>query len=875
MRLSSQKKENFSKAKLRLVALCVLSLGIGIFLESRSFTSGLYAYYNLIASKELWASIFEVNNLKTIHLDISFKNLQKIETKRKKAIITGKLIPNDDDYVEAKIRVENITYGCKVRLKGNFSDHWDGDKHSLRVKIKGGNKVYGMSRFSLQDPRTRYNTNEWIYLQHMTKEGVMTPQYHFVNLKINGKKKGIYALEEFFSTEMIERNKKRVGAIIGFDQSLLRNESRLLNRSTIHKSLEHQIRAKAKGDSENRNSLTVETAKTLLRNLQSGTLAGDKIFKSDQLGKFLALCHLWRAEHNFQTHNINFYYDPIVGQLEPIAFDGAVNISTVAYFDYFSDVMDHSFWIYHVLKSPDVAYNYINSLKKYSNQTYIENLQKNLQHQEIKYRRLLIKDLLFRSPQSILNNFSTLLFANPWEVLENRASRIKNELSDKNLLNIHSFFNSKTKKLDIYLRNNLKMPVEVLSFNIQNNTLQAIDLFSAESNKTSLFLLGKNSIVIPPLKNNTIHDYKFSKIIPSTFNDFTEGILLARVFGDDSAPVKIEFKISNEFDLNLLPFSDSCKNPSLDFDFITQNSPSEFSFTPGSHTINRDIIIPPHSVLTIPPKTSLFFTPESSLISRGAIRAVGNATDPILFSSAKESWGGIMIFNANDKSIFEHCDFENITGIGKAANPEGISRAGWNLTGAITLYKSDSVLNQCTFNNIKTEDNLNIIHSSFSMKNSSFTNAISDAFDGDFVIGEIENCYFYNIAGDGVDFSGSNALIINSQFTNISDKAISVGEASKISVKNCLIDNVSFGVVSKDLSHAEVWGNSSISNAKISAFAAFQKKNEFGPASISIEDTKIHNCFRSYLIQTGSTGVLNNRNLDTSSFKTAEFYDAK
>ena len=58
------------------------------------------------------------------------------------------------------------------------------------------------------------------------------------------------------------------------------------------------------------------------------------------------------------------------------------------------------------------------------------------------------------------------------------------------------------------------MPVEVLSFNIQDNTLQAIDLFSAESNKTSPFLLGKNSIVIPPLETNTIHDFQFSKSFP-------------------------------------------------------------------------------------------------------------------------------------------------------------------------------------------------------------------------------------------------------------------------------------------------------------------------------------------------------------------------
>ena len=238
---------------------------------------------------------------------------------------------------------------------------------------------------------------------------------------------------------MIERNKKRVGAIIGFDQNLLRNDSKLLNRATIFKSLAHKIRAEAKSNAENIGSLTAETASTLLKKLQSGDLAGDKIFKSDQLGKFLALCHLWRAEHNFQTHNINFYYDPIVGQLEPIAFDGAANLSTGSPFDYFTDLTDHSFWINHVLQSPEVSYNYINSLKMYSDQNYIKSLQKNLQNEEIKYRRLLIKDLLFRSPQSILNNFLTLLFANPWKVLEDRASRIHNELSDKKSLK-YSFF---------------------------------------------------------------------------------------------------------------------------------------------------------------------------------------------------------------------------------------------------------------------------------------------------------------------------------------------------------------------------------------------------------------------------------------------------
>ena len=70
--------------------------------------------------------------------------------------------------------------------------------------MKGNNLLKGMSRFSLQDPVTRNNTAEWLFLETLRNEECMGVRYEFVNLTINGKKMGIYALEEHFSKELIE-----------------------------------------------------------------------------------------------------------------------------------------------------------------------------------------------------------------------------------------------------------------------------------------------------------------------------------------------------------------------------------------------------------------------------------------------------------------------------------------------------------------------------------------------------------------------------------------------------------------------------------------------------------------------------------------------
>jgi hypothetical protein len=296
---------------------------------------------------------------------------------------------------------------------------------------------------------------------------------------------------------------------------------------------------------------------------------------------------------------------------------------------------------------------------------------------------------------------------------------------------------------------------------------------------------------------------------------------------------------------------------------------------PGNHVCRKNLYIPASLKLNISPGAKILFDRNCTFVSEGPIHFLGTEADPITISSMEDNWAGFLLANASSSSVFENVEFSNISGIGKGPNPQGITQNGWTMTGGITIYNSPVEFINCSFSNFTTEDALNIISSSFTISDCHFSNHHSDAFDGDFVVGSISNCYFSNIAGDGVDFSGSSAILRNCFFKRIEDKAISVGEGSKVKVSDCKIEDVSFGIVSKDMSATQVTDNSVVSDAKIAAFAAFEKKGAFGPASIKISNSQTIGCQKLALIQEGSQAWFDGEIIKTVSFQSSDLYRTK
>jgi hypothetical protein len=176
-----------------------------------------------------------------------------------------------------------------------------------------------------------------------------------------------------------------------------------------------------------------------------------------------------------------------------------------------------------------------------------------------------------------------------------------------------------------------------------------------------------------------------------------------------------------------------------------------------------------------------------------------------------------VLSDKDSKSILQNVIFNNMTGL-----RDGLLE----LTGAINMYKGTVHLNNVAINNSSSEDALNIVKASISIKGLDINNTSSDAFDCDFCKGKINSSYFDSIGGDALDFSGSNVAIDNIKVSNVSDKGLSIGEASDIEIKDSSFSNIFIGIASKDASSAIV-SNVSINNYELYAGMTYSKKNYY------------------------------------------------
>ena len=208
-------------------------------------------------------------------------------------------------------------------------------------------------------------------------------------------------------------------------------------------------------------------------------------------------------------------------------------------------------------------------------------------------------------------------------------------------------------------------------------------------------------------------------------------------------------------------------------------------------------------------------------------------------------------------------------------NTNGINNNDWVVTAGVTFYESDVYLKNVTFSENRCEDALNIIRSTFDLMEVDIKNAISDGLDADFSNGAVTGGIFKNLGyaggGDGIDLSGARVTITGTQFLNIADKAISVGEESYLTSDKLSIQNVGVGIVSKDGSHATVQ-NSKIMGTKLAGLMAYTKKPIYPAATLHAKDITFKNSTPNALVQNGNEVILGGTLVEPSEFDIKNLY---
>ncbi|MGQ0827753.1 MAG: CotH kinase family protein [Bacteroidota bacterium] len=409
-------------------------------------------------------------NPETISIEIKDKDIKELEKNRQQALERGVIINDlDGDYVPATLEYQNKKIKMKLRLKGHMTDHLQNNKWSFRIKIKDKDSFMGMKRFSIQHPGTRGYIYEWIYHELMKREDIIALRYKFINVSVNGKDWGIYAVEENFEEELIENNQRPKGPILRFNPDLYWADryNELLGSQPVAEyasyysaNIEAYREDKILQDSTQRHHYL--KAMALMEGARNKKIPVDQAFDIEQLAKLHAIIDLVGGQHSIDWSDIKYYYNPVTQLLEPVAYESFTNfpankLSGTYKFTLPDSAENYTDW-HNMLFSNVVFFKaYIQQLEKISEPEYL--------------------DTFFNeSNKELKNNLSILNKEFPYKKFD-KQNYYNNQIMIKKLMNapkaFHAYLKNASKThIQIQIGPIESLPSEIHSITFGNTTLK-------------------------------------------------------------------------------------------------------------------------------------------------------------------------------------------------------------------------------------------------------------------------------------------------------------------------------------------------------------------------------------------------------------------
>jgi len=808
-----------------LWSLCVL-LGLAIFFIG---SLGLGAYQN----KTVVDSFYRPPLYKIAHLDFSnpgaiingkwndFNQLQinlnpedflKIQAASKKLASGLDKEPIMSEDFTAELNYKDKLHKIRIRLKSTYVSHLKDTVGYFRVETMGNDTVEGMILFHLFLPLSGEFISNWLAMDLMKERKVESLMGTFVNVSFNGKPYSIFYLEECYDVGL--PNYK--GTKDGIYFKIKDNELVFYNRF----------------DSIFKQDQNVQM--TILRqkwqNVIEGNLPLGKFIDLKKTGKLIAHLDLANQQNPFLNEMVLFYLD----QDEDLAKPIAMNLS-------------------HIQKSPSTSMElFIESLKRkdkrnlwLSTDSWIPMIHRNIDFQqsyisegEFISQKNVIDQLLFRNGDQLTyllrNNYQDWP-ANvlPPVTLYAKAKYMRSILFP-DVKEITAHLNQKfNDHLEIHLQSHSQLPLEIKSV----------------SWRDSIFFYPNKAILLFTdnlEKNMTSSLFKFQ--FPDNFN-WSDTLASELMVNYDTPGLQSGNKSVLIFPWTVETSKTQFYNPAvrnanyMTFDFLEKSNEEQTITIPyGDWSFSGDLVIPKNKRLFIEAGTHIDLINHAKIISYSPIICLGQKENPVVFKSTDSTGQGLIVVGANQESKFSYTNFDQLS------NPKD---NGWHLTGSVTFYESPVTIQHCRFKgNLSGDDYLNIVRTNFSMDQIVFENVIADAFDCDYCEGTIKNASFTNIGNDGVDVSGTVVKISNVFMDHIGDKGLSAGEDSELKADRIQIQNSEIGVTSKDRSKLFL-SDSKLINVKV-ALTLFEKKSEFGPASMRADRVSIENSEIPFLVEQNS-----------------------
>ena len=746
------------------------------------------------------------------------------------ALEEGAKLESKRPYVSAKLERGAELMDLELRLRGQQHWHLLGKKKSMKIRLPRGALLDGHRVFNLLSSPDPMMVGEQIILDLSRKHGVLTPQYSFARVKINGADLGVFHYEAQPDESVLRLNRRMPGSMYSG------NLPGSVETGELWKDTQRWKKVAWRNEAEERERGEL---KRLLDNIRSASVRDFAKFARQEIdleafATFDALDVVFGVgEHDFRQ-NHKYYYDPYKGRWEPVAWD----------FQGFRH---------------DPLFNRVDNPLL---------LRLKLVPEYLSLRNRIIYELLVSDcsvsavrdrGMKIIRKLAPELAADPyWEAykLLPRVDRFRRRMMrPMNLRRLALVFESEMSTFSrrrTFLMNELQKNPLWLLLGDKGESATAVHLlvdgragirlvgfratWPAECRGTSWQVLKEG---LPVTKASTGDYAEVSgplelhpgvKLIPRENPGRGEGEVRAEMapasypflIQSGCAPSRIEAEgvhlatgarirsrpvvpeVQKRLPERMLKPDDVPRlvagEVSAHVWLLQPPARESVRLGPGTVEVEETRIFEAHQTVFIAAGTTFLMGKDASLIFFGPVAFQGTAREPIkVKSSSKEPWGGIALQGpATIGSYLKHVRAEG----GRAPSSPTVPYPAM-----VNIHDTkDIAVRNCRFS--KDNGAEDVFHAAYvkslTIEDTLVEDAASDAFDLEFVSGMLKRVRVHRAKDEGLDLMGSKLELVDSVFLGCSGNGISAGEETDLRVRDTLVAGSKVGALAKNASVVEL-----------------------------------------------------------------------
>jgi len=803
-------------------------------------------------------------DLPHLTIEIKAQSLLKLERIREQLLHRGTLGSDDRKELSVRLRLDERaethnrkTLPAKLRLAAPTPEKLRDDDWPLRVRLEGEGHVFGMRGFSLHAVEPDGSLLEALALDQLRRQGVLVARTRFVRVSLRDLDLGPMVLREQYAKELLESQQRREGVILGFEAGAGGSG----DEHGFHRARLLPTQAARVAENETLRAALV-TSIGLARGFLGGLLPARDVFDLDSTSRFLAVVELWGASRALEWPSLRFYFNPFTQRLEPIA--SVIHPEPAG-----SEpelVTLRAAWSSLLLEDPELRSTFHDRLRQIAEDVARGEEASRLERAHASLLRPLrshdpahasadLRPIAIRAARLAELAQESAGGARPDRTSGEEApspSSIDTLPASAEGTSALAFDPDPSAALRVYrgtekgrgyleLANLFPVKVELLS--IEPTGLEPWQRADPVLGDPSRFPLE----LPPPSPSGRLHfvrlPYRGPRVEPPE-HVFEIAIAIDGTERRSSSKALPYFPPRHSSPVPAASLRQTlARHPFLEWD----EPSATLRARAGTWKVSGSLILPSGVGLELAPGTTLQFPDDGLLLASGPLRFRGSGEQPVVLEGqpgrgGAGTWYGVVVLESDRAHRWEHV---------VVRNTKDMDRNSWRLTGGVTIRASEVNISNTTFQGHRGEDALNLVRSRFKLDEISILDTPSDAFDCDFCSGQMKGGHFARIGGDAIDVSGSEIVVEGVLLEDVRDKALSVGERSRLTARRIEIRGAGTAVACKDGSETR-FEDSSVERVPHAALMAYTKKLEYGPAQVFARNVRMREVARVAIAQLGS-----------------------